>query len=74
MQPHQGSAEAWGKGHFTATSILRGRSQAQTLKTLPEPGETQQQLIHLHCEAALEKERKSCRPQSGKNKVVKGFT
>ena len=45
------NAQAWGIGHFTATSILGGRSQAQTLKTQPEPGETQQQLIYLHCEA-----------------------
>lgn len=39
------SAQAWRMGHWTAISILGGRSQARTLKIQPESGETQQQLI-----------------------------
>lgn len=51
----------------------RQKSSPNSENTTWTRGDTTAANINLHCEEALEGERKSCRLQSGKNKVVKGF-
>lgn len=53
--------------------LRRQKSSPNSENTTPTRGDTTAAYIYLHCEAALEEERRPCRLQSRKTKVVKGF-